>query len=431
MSRPGQGSSANSPEHRTPTGVDPAEGTFASLKIYPAIRWLWVGTLCTNSAFWMYQVALGWLALEMTDSALWVGLAGFAGGIPILIFALPAGVIVDNFDRRTVLMAGQIGVMITATLFAALIFAGAMDRWTMLGLAFLYGSSMAFVFPTRHAIIGRLVEPRDLQNAIALNSAGQNATRIFGPALAGVLIAVLGTGSTFAVAAGLQVFALGSSLRLPSSRPRQPGRRGSAFESLTEGLIYVRRDPILLGTILLATIGTMLIMPYINLMPVFVRDELDLGSSGLGLLMTGIGIGSVIGALFVAARRDLMAIPGAQVLMISIWAVVVLMFAWTPWVVPAAILLFLTGTLSAGFLATNQTTLQLRSDDAIRGRVLAVNQITWGLLPFGQLPLGILAEAIGAPAATTIACLAALGLIALTASRIPSLRRDVEPACVG
>ena len=401
---------------------------FASLQIYPAIRWLWAGTVCTNTAFWMYQVALGWLALVMTDSPFWVGLAGFAGGVPILIFALPAGVIVDNFDRRTVLMAGQTGVMISATLFSALIYLDVMNRWTMLGLAFAYGSSMAFVFPTRHAIIGRLVNPRDLANAIALNSAGQNATRIFGPALAGVLIAVIDIGGAFAVAASLQIFALATSLRLPPSRPRQPGRRGSALESLTEGIVYVRRDPILLGTILLATIGTMLIMPYITLMPVFVRDELGLGSTGLGLLMTGIGLGAVGGALLVAARRELTSIPGAQVLMIGIWTGAVLLFAWTPWIAPAAVLLLLTGVLSAGFLATNQTMLQLRADDEIRGRVLAVNQITWGLLPFGQLPLGLLADAIGAPAATSIACVAAFALIILTASRIPALRQGSQPA---
>lgn len=397
-------------------------GMFASLRKYPAIRWLWVGTLATNTAFWMYQVALGWLALEMTDSPLWVGLAGFAGGIPILIFALPAGVVVDNFDRRHVLLAGQIGAMITATLFSTLIYADMMNRWTMLALAFLYGSSMSFVFPTRHAIIGRLVEPRDLANAIALNSAGQNATRIFGPALAGALIAVFDIGGTFAVAAGMQIFALASTLRLPSSRPSGASRRGPALASLTEGLVYVRRDPTLFGTILLATIGTVLIMPYINLMPVFVRDELHYGSGGLGVLMTAIGVGSVAGALLVAARRELTSAAGAQVLLIAAWAVSVLVFAWTPWVVPVGILLLLSGTLSAGFLATNQTILQLRSDDAIRGRVLAVNQITWGLLPMGQLPLGLLAEITGAPLATTLACTAALLLIGLTFSRIPALR---------
>lgn len=420
---------ARRPAAETSIPLEPrSDGMFASLRIYPAIRWLWVGTLCTNTAFWMYQVALGWLALEMTDSPLWVGLAAFAGGVPILIFALPAGVIVDNFDRRKVLMAGQFGVMVTAALFSGLIALDTMNRWTLLGLAFAYGSSMSFVFPTRNAIIGRLVEPEDLGNAIALNSAGQNSTRIFGPALAGVLIALIGIGGTFGVAAGLQIFALASSARLPTSRPRQPGSRGSALASVTEGIVYVRRDPTLLGTVLLATIGTVLIMPYIALMPVFVRDELGFGSTGLGVLMTGIGIGAVCGALVVAARKEFTALPGAQVLLIATWAVVVLAFAWTPWPAPATLLLFLTGVLSAGFLATNQTILQLRVDDEIRGRVLAVNQITWGLLPFGQLPLGILADEIGAPAATTFACVAGLILIVVTASRVPALRSGPAPS---
>lgn len=408
----------------TAIAAPPRPGMFASLTAYPAIRWLWSGTLCTNTAFWMYQVALGWLALELTDSPLFLGLAGFAGGIPILILALPAGVIVDQFDRRTVLMFGQVGVMVAATLFSFLIFTDIIDRWSMLIIAFAYGSSMAFVFPTRHAIIGRLVEKQDLANAIALNSAGQNATRIFGPALAGGLIAIVGIGGTFAVAAGLQIFALLTSLRLPSSAPRNRGSQGKAIERTAEGLRYVARDPALYGTLALATIGTVLIMPYINLMPAFARDELDLGSAGFGLLMTGIGIGSVAGALAVAGVRQLTTTPGAQVAMIAAWAASVLIFSQITWLPAVGFVLLISGVLSAGFLATNQTVLQLRSDEEIRGRVLGINMLTWGLLPVGQLPLGLLADVIGAPAATAIAAILALALIALTTTRIPQLRRE-------
>ncbi len=398
------------------------ESMFVSLSKYVMIRWLWTGTVATNTGFWMYQVALGWLALEMTDSAFWVGLASFFGGIPLLIFAMPAGVIVDRFDRRKVLMFGQAGTMITATIFSIMIFAGALDRISMLALAALYGSSMAFVFPVRHAIIARLVEPQDLANATALNSAGQNACRVFGPSLAGLLIALVGLGGTFAVAAGLQIFALASSLKLPSTPPRNPGKRPPPTQALTEGIRYVARVPELAGTILLATIGTVLIMPYLSLMPVFARDVLNLGASGLGGLMTGVGIGSVIGALVIAGIARLIDTPGVQLLMIISWVVTVLAFAITPWLLPAALLLFVSGLLSAMFLATNQTILQLKADDEIRGRVLAVNQITWGLLPLGQLPIGLLAEDVGAPMATVVACILALVGISVTAVRVPILR---------
>src|SRR5690606_17258189 len=116
--------------------------------------------------------------------------------------------------------------------------------------------------------------------------------------------------------------------------------------------------------------------------------------------------------------------PGAQVAMIAVWAISVLIFAQLSWIPAAALVLLISGLVSAGFLATNQTVLQLRSDEEIRGRVLGINMLTWGLLPVGQLPLGLLADVIGAPAATTIACVLALALIAQTTLRIPQLRHE-------
>lgn len=396
---------------------------FESIRLYPAIRWLAVGTLCTNTAFWMYQVAAGWLALQLTDSPFFVGLTAFAGGIPILLFALPSGVVVDRFERRTVLLGAQFGVMAVATLFSVLIFTGLIDRWSTMALAFGYGTAMSFVFPTRQAIISGMVEKRDLANAIALNAAGQNSTRIFGPSLAGMLIALFGIGGTFAVAAAMQIIAMATTLRLPAAENTVPRSRGPMMKTLTQGIVYVARDPILTGTIFLATIGTILIMPYIALMPVFVRDELGLGSTGLGLLMAGIGIGSVAGALTVAGSKRLVTAPGLQLAGVFLFALTVLLFSQSGWIPLAAMLLLLTGLISASFLATNQTVLQLRADEEIRGRVLAVNMITWGLLPVGQLPLGWLADRIGAPNAMTLSCLVALGLILLVAWRIPNMRQ--------
>ncbi len=400
------------------------DGTFASLRLYTTMRWLLGGTLCTNTAFWMYQIAIGWLALQLTDSALWVGLAGFAGGIPMLILALPAGVIIDRFDRRLVLLFAQCGVMTVAAIFTILIFTDVMNRWLMLVLAFGYGTSMAFVFPTRQAIVGTLVDRSYLANAIALISATQNATRIFGPALAGIFIAVIGISGTFAIAAGLQIIAMITTLKLPVTKWAQ-SKRGPMLESLTEGLRYVARDPVLFGTVLLATVGTLFIMPYLSIMPVFVRNVMELGSGTLGTLMMFVGLGAVLGALGVASFRRLTAARGFQVTLIATFAVIVLLFSQsTSWIAISVALLFLSGVVSAGFLATNQTVLQLRTDEAVRGRVLSVNMLTWGMLPFGQLPLGVVADWLGAPVAVTIWSLIALILIALIAWRVPQLRRS-------
>ena len=171
-----------------------------SLRLYRTFRLLLLGTMATNTAFWMYQVAVGWLALEITDSPFFVGLAGFAGGIPLLIFGLPAGLIIDRFDRRTILMIAQLGVMAVAAAFAIFVATGIIDQWSILVLVAIYGTIMAFIFPTRTAIVPNLVERADLANAVALNAAGQNATRVFGPTIAGVLIATLGVAETFAIA---------------------------------------------------------------------------------------------------------------------------------------------------------------------------------------------------------------------------------------
>jgi MFS transporter, DHA1 family, staphyloferrin A biosynthesis exporter len=396
---------------------------FHSIKAYPGVRQLWLGTLATNTAFWMYQIALGWLALTLTDSPFFVGLSGFFAGIPIFIFALPSGVIIDRFSRRSVLMSAQVAIMIVASIFAIMIYTDTINRFWILVLAFAYGTSMAFVFPTRQAIIPSLVSKADLGNAVALNAAGQNATRVFGPSLAGILIFAIGLSGTFAVAAALQIIALLSTARLPRIAPIvRSGGRPRLFASLTEGLVYVARDPVLTGLILIATIATVFIMPYLNLMPVFARDELNLGSGGLGLLMACAGIGSVAGALSVAAFKRLLTTPGFQVISCGGFALVVLIFSQTPWVWPAAAILVVSGLVSAAFLAINNTVLVMRAPEEVRGRVLSINMLTWGLLPVGQLPIGWLADHIGAPNATSLACVIAILLVFLIAWKIPHLR---------
>lgn len=405
----------------TRNAADP--GMFQSLRAYRGFRMLFLGTLATNSAFWMYQIAIGWLALELTDSPLWVGLTGFAGGIPLLLFALPSGVIIDRVDRRAVLMTAQVGIMCVAATFSILVGTELIRTWSMLVLAFAYGTVMSFIFPTRNAIVPALVGREDLANAVALNAAGQNSTRVVGPSLAGVLIAVVGVSWTFAVAAALQILALMWTARLPDEASERTVRGGSLRSNLMVGVRVVGNDPFLIGLILLATVSTVLVMPYINLMPVFARDELGLGATGLGVLMACTGLGSVAGALLVARWRGLATIPGIQITSSLAFTVLVLVFALTPITAVAGLLLFFAGIVSAAYMAVNQTVLQLQVADEVRGRVLSIYLLTWGMLPLGQLPIGALADAIGAPLATAAASVVAMAFILLLVMRYPSLRR--------
>jgi MFS family permease len=403
-------------------------GMFHTVKAYPVVRKLWIGTIATNTAFWMYQVALGWLALDLTDSPLFVGLAGFFFGIPMLILALPSGVVIDRFPRRNVLLTAQVALLIVAGVFAFMIYADLITRFWILALAAAYGGSMSFVFPTRQAIIPNLVDKKDISNAVALNAAGQNATRVTGPALAGLLIGLVGTPATFAVAAGLQLIAFAMTLPLPPIAPApSTGARPGLIASVAEGLQYVIRDRLLTGIMLMATIATVFIMPYLNLMPVFARDELDVGSRGFGFMMACAGAGSVIGALGIAASRRFAGTSGFQALACAGFAISVLIFSQTPWFLAATALLLATGLTSAAFLAVNMTVLVTRAPEEVRGRVLSINSLTWGLLPVGQLPIGWLADRTSAPLATSVACSIAVILILVLIWRIPDMRPGADP----
>ena len=403
----------------------PAGGMFSSLRDYRSVRWLSAAILSTNTAHGMHHVTLGWLALQLTDSPLWVGLAGFAGGIPILLLALPAGMVVDRKTRRSVMLAGQLGLLMTSLLFAVTVSSDIISRWLMLVLALGSGSSMAFIFPAKHAMLANLVKKRDLANAVANISAGQNMARVLGPALAGVLIATIGLGATFGVAALLQLIGFTTTLRVASVPNTNADKPKPGLRRVIDGLAHVRRVPALRGTMLLASLATILLMPYLTLMPVFARDELELGSQGLGIMMAVTGIGAVAGALAVAGLKTIMVGRGVQIFAIVAWALSIIAFAQTPWIIPAMVLLFATGVMSAVFLAINQTVLQMRVDEEMRGRVMSVILLTWGMMPFGVLPLGALADRVGAPLAVTISSSLALVLAVVIVLRIPELR---EPA---
>jgi MFS family permease len=386
-----------------------------SLRLYRTFRLLLLGTMATNTAFWMYQVAVGWLALDLTDSPFFVGLAGFAGGIPLLIFGLPAGLIIDRYDRRTILMLAQLGVMAVAAAFAIFVATGIINKWSILVLVAIYGSIMAFIFPTRTAIVPNLVERADLANAVALNAAGQNATRVFGPTIAGVLIATLGVAETFAIAAVMQILALIATSRLPSIPSKVVAGAMSGWKSLTLGLHIVRNDAYLFSMVILALVPTVLVMPYLNLMPVFARDELGLGSSGLGMLLAATGLGTVAGALSVARSPRFRTWNRAQIVTAIAFAGLVLVFAMMEHMPLALIVLFFAGWVSAAFLAINQTAVQLRTDDEVRGRVMSVYLLTWGALPIGQLAVGAIASQFSTPVAIISSCLMALVCIGIFA----------------
>jgi MFS family permease len=402
-----------------------------SLRAYPAFRTLFGSTLTTNSGFWMWIIASGWLALLLTDSPFFVGLVGFVGGIPTLLFGVFVGAIIDRFSRRNVLMLAQTVVSIIAVTLAVLLFLDILQPWQLLIGAFINGTCMSVIFPTRNAMVANLVPAHHLANAVALNAAGQNATRVVGPALAGPMIALLGIDGTFALCAALQVSAFLVTGRLPKQVAADGQSGTSMLASVGVGLNTVWRSEYLLGMIILAAVPTMFLMPYINLMPVFARDVFGLGSTGLGILMAANGFGAVLGSLYVAGSRTLTGNPNVLIGTGIGFALLLIVFALTSITALGAILILGAGFISAVFLAVNNTLIQLHVDDAVRGRVLGIYVLTWGLLPVGTLPAGAIADSAGAPIALISMAIVAVVLIVLVAVRFPAIRSAAPPPETG
>lgn len=382
---------------------------------------LWIGTSLTQTGQWMQYVAVGWLILDMTGSGFYLGLAGFLRSVPQLFFSIPGGLLADRTDRRKLLGSFQ-GIAAALTLLLALlIVAGHVQVWHVLLLTFLIGCAMAMVFPVRQTLVPNVVPREDLANAVALNSAGNNVTRTTGPALAGALIALVGVPICFFLQSiGLVLsFWTSIAMRVP---PREGGAaRTTAMGDLLEGWAYIRSTPSVCGLLLSAMVPTVLGMPYMALLPLFARD-LDIGASGLGLLMTVMGFGSITGSVVFGALGDFRRKGPAMLASAGLFGIALLALAASGTLHLALASLFAAGFTSAFYQATNNTLLQTIVPDPLRGRVMSAYILTWGMMPLGTLPLGWLADSTGAPIAVALAG-SLVVLFSLAASwRLPQMR---------
>lgn len=384
-------------------------------------RLLWSGTALTQTGQWAQQVATGWLVLDMTGSGFYLGLAGFLRSIPQLFLSIPGGVLADRMDRGRLLAYGQGVSAIFTLLLAVLIWSGQVELWHVLVLTFVIGSAMSLIFPVRQTLVPNAVDREDLQNAVALNSAGLNLTRTAGPALAGVLIVSVGISICFFLQAiGLLLsYWTTIAMRLP---PRErEATLASPRADLAEGWRYITTTPAVAGLLLTALIPTTLGMPYMALLPMFAR-ELEIGAGGLGLLMTVMGVGSILGSVAFTAAGNF-ARKGQMMLTCSgLFGIALLLLAVSGNLAFALASLLAAGLSSAIYQATNQTLLQSIVPDGLRGRVISAYNLTWGMMPLGTLPLGWLADHTGAPFAVGVAGALVVLFSGYAALRLPAMR---------
>jgi predicted MFS family arabinose efflux permease len=392
---------------------------FGAISHYPVFRRFWCGALAASVGQWMQQVALGWLAIVMTGSPGFVGVVTFFAGLPFLVVAPFGGSLIDRLDRRRLMLACQTLAFTLAMVMAADVMAGFVQPWHLPIAAFLNGSLQALLIPTQQSLVPALLPREVLTNGIGLMSAGQNMTRVVGPSIAGVVIGAIGTGPTFlAQAAALAVaFALVSSVVMPPRPPRAAAGRG-----VFDGIRLIVSRPDLRGLFLLASIPTLFVFPYIGFLNVFARDILHIGAEGLGLLMAVSGAGAVVGSLLVAAvaRTEgngrlllgLTVLYGAPIVLVAL--------SRTLWITLP--MLFLAGVLGAAFMSGNNAMIQHRVSDDVRGRVMGAYMLTWGFMPLGSLPMGMLADRIGISTAVATGAIVSSVLAAIYGLRSPAVR---------
>ncbi|MFN8664404.1 MAG: MFS transporter [Thermomicrobiales bacterium] len=398
---------------------DPARGRFwSSLTAYPVFRLLWCAALAASTGQWMQQVALGWLAIEMTNSPGFVGIVTFAAGIPFIIVAPLGGVLIDRLDRRKLMLICQALAVVLASVMAVDVISGFVQTWHLPIAAILNGSLQALLSPTQQSLVPTLVPRSGLTNAIGLMSAGQNMTRVVGPSIAGVVIGAVGVGETFIVQAVAIAIAFSLVLRivLPPRQELASGSRG-----VFDGVRLMASRPDLRGLFLLAAIPMFFVFPYIGFFNVFARDIFKIGAQGLGLFMAVSGCGAVVGSLLVASRQTIQGTGKILIMTTVLYGFVVTIVAFSTHLWLSLPMMFLGSLLGSAFMGANNALLQHSVSDEFRGRVMGAYMLTWGLMPLGALPMGLAADRFGvqiAVAGGAIISTVLTAVLGLTASAV-------------
>jgi MFS family permease len=373
----------------------------------------------------MQATAQGWLVLELTDSPGLLGLTSAVGAAPILFLTLFAGVLADRVDRRRVLVATQLAAATLAALLAFLTTTRVVEFWHVLVIAGLSGAVGALAMPAFQAIVSTIVDRRAIGNAVALNSAQFNLGRIIGPTAAGAAIAAGGLAIAFWVnAAALLVVALVlATLRLPPPSALVRAE-ASLWANLMDGIEYLRRDRLIRLLVLLAAAPALFVLNYLVLMPVYARDVLGVGAPGLGLLTAGVGIGALSGALGVAVLRPLGGSGKLLLAGLTLSSSALIVFAVSRWLPLSLVALAVLGAAQVAYYTTTSTLIQSLVPPRLRGRVSSLYVLTsLGVIPFGNLLAGFVAERFHPTVALAGGGFATLLVVAWVAVRFPELRR--------
>ncbi len=395
---------------------------------YRNYRLYFGGQSVSQIGTWIQTIALSWLVYSLTGSALYLGIVGFIGQIPILVLSFLTGVLMDRWNRHRTFIATQVLTMILAFVLSALVLTGRIEVWHIIVLSLLNGLVASFELTSSQTFLYHIIEKKeDIGNAIALNSMLVNLARMLGPSIAGILIASIGEGLCFFVN-GASYLPVIAALLLMRVKPQPPAAsKRNILKGLQEGINYACGSTPIISIILLQSLISLIGMPFQVLMPVFVQEILNGGPHALGFIMGCSGVGAIVATLYLATRRDpfglvklvpvAAAILGAGLIASSLSRLTVLSMFFALFTGFGAILL----------MAVNNTVLQTIVADDKRARVMSLYTISFlGIYPFGNLLAGGLANLIGVPNEFMLSGICCLVGSLVFASRLGAIKAGIK-----
>jgi MFS family permease len=392
-------------------------------------RLFFAGQTLSLVGTWMTQVATGWLVYRLSHSAFWLGVSGFSGQIPVFLFSAFAGVWVDRWNLRRVMIVTQVLAMIQSLILAYLTLTHRITLAELIGLGCVQGFVNVFDMPARQAFVVHMVEDKnDLGNAIAINSFMVNVARLLGPMLAGLLIAATNEGMCFLID-GLSYIAVVASLTLMTlTIARKPGPHPGVFHQLKEGARYALGFSPIRNVLLLLALFSLMGMPHSLLMPVFASEIFHGDAHTLGILLSASGLGAMVGAVFLASKKSVLGLGKIMVITGSLFGVGIVFFSMSRIWWLSLTLLAITGLTLIMIIASANTFLQTIAEDAKRGRLMSLFTIAFiGMVPFGSLLSGWMAKRIGAPHTLFIDGLVCTAGAIVFGTRIPKMKKHVRP----
>ncbi|MSQ32462.1 MAG: MFS transporter, partial [Dehalococcoidia bacterium] len=390
---------------------------------HPNFKWFLFGAVGQTTAQGMQQLTLGWLVLELTNSASQLGIVIFLQGVPMMIFMMYGGVLADRLSRIKLLVVSQLLTMPILIILGVLAATGNAKVWQVYVASLVIGAIQAVMFPARHAIVRDMVPREDVLNAVVLNSTLQNLTQIIGPSIAGFIIGGLGIAFALYVNAAFYIIGILALLMISGVTSLPQTGKTSVAKEMMDGVKYTWKVPPVFATIAIGCVMGFFIHPVSQLMPAFAKQELNLGAEGAGTLLMFAGIGSLVGNATMAVLGDIKSKWRVMLWASVVYGIAIFAFSFVHWYWLALFLMLFVGGGRMVFVTLGSTLIQLMTSQRYTGRAMSLWSVGVALMFVGALPMGFLGDLISLRFAIAAAAVAYLLLTFCLGFLWPPLRK--------